>query len=561
MLLKTLLPAFAVLLTSCGETLPPFSNEFTAAIQLNQLGYYPNSPKKAIVAGEFAETPFKVVNMADQGISFEGMASNKLSWELAGGSYAVMDFSELSQPGKYTIYLSEVGYSYPFVIGEEVYKEAFKGATKSLFYQRAGIGLEEQYAGIWKREAGHLDDQVTFHPSSGRTGVASSPKGWYDAGDYGKYVVNGAFPLGQMLTLYEQYPDYLEDNMLNIPESGNGISDFLDEMKYELDWLLSMQDEDGGVFFKLTTKRFGGMVMPKLSEAERFIIGKGTASSLDLAAVSAKASRIFKSIDQEYADRCLETAQKAWKWAVNNPAVVYKNPEDVVTGEYGDSDFSQEFYWAAAELFVTTGSTEYLEYLRGNQVDFTFEPGESWRNHMHYLGAFTLIDNDMDKDLGVDLRSEILNAADNLVTLSNEIDYFQPISDFQWGSNSDVMNSAMIIAQAYRLDPQNRYLDTVLEITDYIFGKNPNGYSYLTGYGSKTPQFIHHRQSAGDGIAEPVPGLLAGGPNSDRQDASEVNYPEEAAPMRCWVDEEASYASNEICLNWNSALIYVLGFN
>lgn len=548
------------ILSSCAKIISPTDSDYTESIRLNQVGYYPNGPKKAVITAPSNSSSFQVFDVATMNKVYAGELTDELSWELAGEKVKIATFTALNQEGRFTLYIEGIGYSYPFEIKANMLQSALLGAIKSLYYQRVGMTLEEKHAGQWKRAAGHPDDKVAFHPSSGKTGYTSSPKGWYDAGDYGKYVVNGAFPLGQMLTLYEQYPDVVADGMLNIPESGNGVSDFLDELKYELDWLHTMQDEDGGLFFKLTTKRFGGMVLPELAVKPRFIIGKGTTSTLDFAAVAAKAARIYNDVDSIYAKSCLIAAEKAWNWAKNNPDVAYSNPEDIVTGEYGDKDFSQEFFWAAAELFASTKSEEYLQYLQQHPMDYQFKPGESWANFMHYLGAFTLIDQGEEASLIEPIKADILSTAQGLVEKTAKNDYFQPIDDFHWGSNSDVMNAAMIIAQAYRIDPRPAYLNAIQEITDYIFGKNATGYSFLTGFGTKRPMFIHHRPSAGDDIAEPVPGLLSGGPNSRKQDEKEVIYPKDAAPMQCWVDQEPSYASNEICLNWNSALIYVLGF-
>lgn len=549
-----------IFLQGCLENTPPEKNLNTDAIRINQVGYYPQSSKKAIVVDPGKATNFEIVEVSKMETVLTGDLSKSLSWDLAGETVKVADFSGLQESGSYKVYVEGIGYSHPFEIESAVLNDALKAAIKGQYYQRAGMGLEQAFADKWERALGHPDDSVLFHPSTGKSGFTSAPKGWYDAGDYGKYVVNGAFSLGQMMSYYEQYPDNIADGDLNIPESGNGVSDLLDEFKYELDWLLTMQDEDGGVFFKLTTKGFAGMVMPEEAVKPRYIIGKGTAPTLDFAAVLAKAARIFADVDPTYAQTCLEAAENAWAWAKNNDALIYNNPEDISTGEYGDSNFTQEFYWAAAELFVTTNSETYEEYLKTINIDFTFTPGESWANFMHYIGAIALLENLEENPIKEQLQQAILKEADRLVKMSKSNAYFQPVADFQWGSNSDVLNTAMIIAQAYRIKPDPSYLNSVQEITDYIFGKNATGYCFLTGFGTKTPQFIHHRPSSADGVSEPVPGLLSGGPNSHQQDKHEVDYPENAAPMKSWMDMEPSFASNEVCLNWNSAAVYVLGF-
>lgn len=549
-----------ILMMSCSQELPEITDAGHTAFRLNQIGYYPEAKKRFVVVDPSQAAVFQIVDLEVKKVVFKGELSESQYWELSGETVKSGEFSGLDSPGTYAVFIDSIGYSYPFEIKKNILNEAFKASIKALYFHRASFALEEKHAGQFTRQMGHPDDSVLFHPSVGRAGTVQSPGGWYDAGDFGKYVVNGAYSLGQLLVLLEQYPNVIGDKGLNIPESGNGINDYLDELKYEMDWLLTMQDEDGGVFFKLTTETFEGMILPEEATMQRYLFKKSTSAALDFAAVAAKFSRAIASIDAAYAKQCVNAAVRAWNWAETNPTIAFTNPEGVITGQYGDENFTQERYWAAAELYVATKEQAYLDYLTNNPIDFTFQPGESWANHMHYLGAFTILDHASDIELATILKTKILKTADDLVRRSKTNAYFQPISDFQWGSNSDVMNSAYLIAQAFRLDPKPLYLETVQEITDYIFGKNALGYSFLTGYGDKTPQNIHQRQSAADGIAEPLPGFLSGGPNAKKQDAHEVQYPDITYPMTTWVDQVPSFASNEICLNWNAPLTYVLGF-
>jgi len=556
----------SLLFVSCKNPLPlPLTEQaYNDQIRLNQIGYYPESSKKAVVVDTSGYTYFHIVDINKSEVIFTGKLSEPQQWDLAGEKVRIADFSEVTETGTYYILIDDIGYSYPFEIKPNVLRDALVGSVKGLYYQRAGMALEEQYAGQWKRAAGHPDDAVLYHPSSGRTaGIRSSPKGWYDAGDYNKYVVNGSFPLGQLLLVHDQYPNTFKDGDLDIPESGNKRNDYLDELRYEMDWLLTMQDDDGGLFFKLTAKKFEGYVLPKDAESPRYIVGKSTAASLDFAAVAAQAYRIYKNEDVDYAKKCLAAGKKAYQWAVENPTRVFKNPEDIRTGEYGDNDFSQEWLWANAELYLATQDTAYLEMLVKENWSFSYKTGDGWASFMRFSAAFSLLEHEdtIPENLYKNLRNGILKLSDELAITTKTNDYFQPISDFQWGSNSDVLNASLVLAQAYRLEPKAEYLQSVQYAVDYIFGKNAVGYSYLTGFGDRTPMHIHHRQSASDTVDEPVPGLLSGGPNNGKQDAaSGVVYPENASPMKSWTDHVDSYASNEICLNWNAPLTYVLAF-
>ncbi|MEM9143921.1 MAG: glycoside hydrolase family 9 protein, partial [Bacteroidota bacterium] len=248
---------------------------------------------------------------------------------------------------------------------------------------------------------------------------------------------------------------------------------------------------------------------------------------------------------------------------MKNPKVAFTNPEDIATGEYGDADFEDEWFWANAELLIATGDSSYLNRLQEKKLDFEFKPGESWTGFMRFLGMFSLLENksSIPEGLYKTLRKGILKEADRLVAKAQTSNYFLVIDDFHWGSNSDVLNAAMIMAMAYRLEKKKEYLVGVQQAMDYVLGANALGVSFVTGFGDSTPMHIHHRQSAADGVPEPVPGLLSGGPNSRLQDvAGGTVYPENVKPMKAWVDQEPSYASNEICLNWNAPLTYVLGF-
>ena len=242
---------------------------------------------------------------------------------------------------------------------------------------RVSIPLKEKYAGKWSRAKGHPDTQVLIHASAASTQrpegtVISSPRGWYDAGDYNKYIVNSGISTYTLLSLYEDFPVYMKTVKLNIPESGNGVPDLLNETLWNIRWMLTMQDpNEGGVYHKLTNAVFDGMVMPDKATTPRYVVQKSTAATLDFAAVMAQSARIFGKFPKELpglADSCLNAAKKAWDWAQKNPNLLYmqnamnqKFSPKVTTGEYGDRNVSDEFIWAACELFVTTKDDSYVK--------------------------------------------------------------------------------------------------------------------------------------------------------------------------------------------------------
>ncbi len=540
------------------------SNKKTAKIsdqiRINQIGFYPASVKQFTIVDTKASA-FKLVDSYNNKV-FSGELVDQGTWESSGEKVMLGDFSDFTAPGAYYVVVDDTIASFPFKIGENLYKPVLRAAIKSYYYQRASMPIEERYSNEYQRAAGHPDDKCIYHPSSGKSdGTLNSPGGWYDAGDYGKYVVNGSLSTGQMLLLLEQYPDVISDGSQNIPESRNDISDLWDELRYELDWLLTMQDDDGGVYFKLTAKGFGDFIMPEAYDLDRYIIGKGTASSLDFAAVLAQASRLYKEIDPKWSTEALEASIRAWNWAIKNDNIAFKNPEDVSTGEYGDDEFSDDFYWAAAELYLATEEDEYKVALTTYKQAYKHELADSWKRFVRNVGFHSLLENKemLDAQMFDDLSEGHIALADGILDKIAAHPYRIALDSFEWGSNSDIMNQAVILCMAHRLTGDEKYLIGAEQINDYIYGKNATGYCFLTGFGSKKVMFPHHRPSGADGVDDPVLGFIIGGPNNDRQDVDFVEYSSEF-PAKAYIDEEASFASNEVCLNWNAPAVYVLGY-
>lgn len=539
-----------------------------ASIQINQLGYSPQAVKEATVPAGFGDT-FDIVEQNSGRTVYSGALSAAARWPHSGESVRRADFSELTRPGHYRLRVPGLPESQPFLIDGPVYASLNDAAVKAFYFNRASTALEEAHAGVYARALGHPDEQVQIHGSAASAerpeGTAfPSPRGWYDAGDYNKYIVNSGISTYTLLAAYEHFPDYYQGRVLNIPESGDAVPDLLNEIMWNLSWMLTMQDpNDGGVYHKLTTKRFSGKVMPDNATEQRYFVKKGTAAALNFAAVMAAASRVYADYDTAFpgfSDISLKAAEAAWEWARANPAAVYRNPEDIHTGEYGDEDFNDEFAWAAAELYVTTGDPAYWEALKPTTVQISVpnwadSQGLAWLSLAQHRRAVpeaaqSLVDERI-RSLGDELYEQWRTSAAGVPMRAE---------DFVWGSNGVAMNSAMMLVAAYRLTDNERYLAPAQALMDYVLGRNPTGYSYVTGYGAKTPKHIHHRPSAADGIDAPVPGFLAGGPHSGQQDAADcpVSYPSDQ-PAKSYLDHWCSYASNEIAINWNAPLVYVSG--
>ncbi|WP_293751912.1 glycoside hydrolase family 9 protein [uncultured Paraglaciecola sp.] len=532
-------------------------------IKLNQVGFLPSDTKIAVVPSSQATT-FLLVNANDGSQVFTGQLSASQHWAPAKDEVSIADFSSVTAPGEYRIKVSGFADSNIVTINNDAFLAAHDAALKAYYFNRASSELLSKHAGIWSRPSGHADDNVLIHTSAASAqrpeGTAiSAPKGWYDAGDYNKYIVNSGISVYTLLVAYEHHPEFYQNRDIGIPESTDSSPDILDEIKWNLDWMMAMQDpNDGGVYHKLTTLNFSGAVMPSQGTAQRYVVQKGTAASLNFAASLAVASRIYQAFPQfaDVASEYRHAAELAWQWAQDNPNVAYVQPKDVSTGGYGDQVFLDEFSWAAAELFLLTADAQYLQQFKQLNVMPSI-PG--WSNSAA-LGYISLLNNGKTILSNDDYRQFLeryLALADNIVNLHQQSAYAVAMqnSDFVWGSNAVALNKAFVLLQAQRFTQNEKYKTAATGLLDYVLGRNPTDYSYLTGFGEKTPVDIHHRPSHADNVVAPVPGFVAGGAQSGQQDG--CSYPSKL-PASSYVDDWCSYSTNEVTINWNAPLVYVL---
>ena len=529
-------------------------------IRYNQLGYERNAPKRFLVA-DSAEHEFTVFDRNENPL-FTGTLDSGARWDLSEEYLRQGSLAGAAAGDTLSLLLPGSGERQQIRIGSDIYGMPFRAALKAFYFQRSGMALEKQFAGRWTRPAGHPDTACSLHVSTGKTGIINVGGGWYDAGDYGKYIVPAGVSVWLLLALHDHFPHSVSDS-LSLPESGNGVSDLLDEVRFEIEWMKRMQDVDGGVFFKVGTTAWDGFSMPHECTAPRYVIGKSTASTLDFAASTAKAARVYRTVDRSFSDDCRGRALRAWQWATANPDI--REPSETGgTGVYGDNAFNDEFFWAACELYLTTGKKEFRKYLSGHAASGKLADGASW-NRVGNFGLFSLIAHRRGLKLAItpDIRREIITAADRLVSAINRHPCRIPTEQFIWGSNDVLLNQAVTCCHAYIFTGKTAYRNAVLDVADYLFGRNATGYSFVTGFGERSPRNPHHRIMGSDDVDEPFPGFLVGGPNGVMQDAARgepgVYYPK-TAPACAYIDRVESYASNEIAITWNAALVFVLGF-
>lgn len=535
-------------------------------ILLNQVGYKPNFEKRAFITDDLEVKTFELIDNLTKETVYVGDISNSKFWAHSGTNVRIADFTSIQKPGNYSIV---VGNSSKVInIDSNIYKTLGTKSLETFYLARASEEITEKHAGIYARSLGHLDENVFIHASAASKErpegfVISSPSGWYDAGDYNKYIVNSGITVFTLLQLYELFPDYCGNLQLNIPENSNKIPDILDEVLVNLKWMQTMQDpNDGGVYHKLTSKEFCGMVMPASDNLGRFVVMKTTAVSLDFAAVMAKAHRIFSKFEKKLpglSESCLVASKKAWDWAQNNQNILYVQPKDIFTGQYDDNYIEDEKNWAAIELYLSTKNVEYLNHIQTNLKLNT----PHW-SKVEALGAFSLVstndeiaDSSAKEKISI-IKQKLLNTADKLFKTYESSAFKISIDSFAWGSNSDVANQGVLLMHAYKISKDKKYLKAAEASLHYILGSNPLNMCFVTGFGINSPKNIHDRRSSADAIEDPIPGLLVGGPTKEaRADCGEENY-KSNFPALSYVDMECSYGTNEIAINWNAPLVFLV---
>ncbi len=552
-------------------------------IRLNQVGYAIGESKIAIYLGKDS-----VAILRDSATGNEILRSvmgARTTWSLAKDTGRIFDFSQVEQPGTYLIRVSAQT-SQPVHIARNPYSDLYRASVKAFWHNRSSYETKASWAGDWARVAGHPDTAVVIHASAASAGRPKgtrirSPGGWYDAGDYGKYVVNSGISVWTLLHLHESASAFTDTATLNVPERTAG-SDLLDEILYNLRWMLTMQDpQDGGVYHKLTTAKFDAFEMPAADKATRYVFQKSTAAALDLAATAAHAARVLKDRPgfASLADSCRVAALAAWDWARANPKAYYDQADlnarfsdpaaiasdTVFTGEYGDKDVSDEFLWAGAELFLTTGIDSFAVQsgLSEKVKALTCINAPYW-GEVSALAWLTLLGQDARltgsmAGTGTTIRAAVLARADSNLAYRRSNGYRVPQGSVTWGSNSSYANNGMILWDAWRASQDSAYRNASLDALDYLLGRNATGYCFVTGFGTKSPMSPHHRPSFADGIVAPVPGFLVGGPNAHAPIDDGIFYVNSVDSAKVYRDVMGSYSTNEIAINWNAPLAFLAG--
>lgn len=526
-------------------------------IHLDQIGYFPLDRKLAVLTEGSDQGGFSVISISDDKEVYRGKLTGPVESRAAGERNYIADFSELTREGKYKLVVEGIGASYNFEIGEHIYEKAFNESLRFFYMQRCGEEIPKQYGGKWAHEVCHMQKAVIY----GTDKKIDVCGGWHDAGDYGRYVIATAKAIADLLSGYEGHKEaFLRD--IYVPRKEESLPYILEEVKNQLNWMLKMQDQaSGGVYHKVTGRVFPSYeAMPEEELHELVVCPISSVATGSFAAVMAMGYSYFKEADKERAAIYLEAAEKAWQALQQLPHEAFRNPADIKTGEYGGRSDTGHRLWASAELFRVTGKTIYKEnaeqYLNRTDIPYMYDwslcAGYGRKAYLQATGA--------DEKLCKKLKADILQQAEEILQTAKEESYATTNREepFVWGSNMYLLMAGNMLVDAYEIEAKEAYLIQAKEYVHYIFGKNPMGMCYVTGFGSFMTKNPHHRPTMAK--KEAPSGMLAGGANKGCQDemAQKILKANNTPMAKCYLDDYESFSTNEVDIYWNSVLVQLM---
>ena len=535
------------------EPVPTVDNH----LKVDQFGYLPLAKKIAVISnpqtGYNSAEPFtpsssyQIRKINNDAVVFRGTPT---AWN-GGATHAQsgdkvwwFDFSAVQEAGSYYVYDSlQKKRSYPFEIGNTVYRNLLKQAARTFFYQRSGFAKQTPHAqNPWTDGAAFLgtqqDTDCRLVTNTSATTSQNLQGGWFDAGDYNKYVPFTYGPLVDMLLAYQENPVVWTDDF-SIPESGNGIPDLLDEVKWELDWLRRMQQPNGSLLHKVSVTDFSATSPPSADTHVRRYGAASTDATATGAAVFALAAIQFKSLSdpqmQAYGNTLQTAAINAFAWANSNPAVLFNNTGfQSAAATYADNDRLSRRVAASAFLFVLTGDNTYKAFFDANynqthlmQWGFAYPFEATYQDALLYYaraaGATSSVKNAILSAYTASLKT---GNSDNLPAYLNQSDAYRAFlkdDNYTWGSNETKAHQGNMFfsMNTYNQDAANKisYRDAGMGFVHYLHGLNPTAYCYLTnmsGYGAEFSAPTMYHSWFGDGTVfdlNPPPGYLMGGAN------------------------------------------------
>jgi endoglucanase len=444
-----------------------------------------------------------------------------------------VDLSALTRPGRYRL-LGAGASSDPFVVGEQIYRPALAAGLKSFYFQRCRVPLLAPHA-QWqgqrfeRRQACHGHQEVGWdlaeHPRKGRRWELVG--GWHDAGNFDMYVASTAVAAQTLLLAYQWAPAAFPDGQSHIPESGNGQPDLLDETRQALLWILSLQEPAGGVRHGEAAIAWSPEGPADADRSERWVGQVSSSATAKAVTVLAQAARLYADRDKAFAQRCRRGAEAGWRYLREHPQHVRAGrpgggAQPLWDDEPGFTDVGARF-GAAVAIWGLTGDAQALRSARGfmSSAEETRDIERivlgAWANTSRLALWALATDERTPAELRAEARGRLLAAAELVRKGVDKADGYRcasSVDDYFWASNSNLMEKVHLLMMAARLaaaSDQAVLIDAARDQWHWILGRNPNGYSMVTGVG-KGPDRIYHMEW---GPREPPPpGYLIDGPNS-----------------------------------------------
>jgi endoglucanase len=518
-------------------------------IRLNSLGFLSTSQKKASIKAD-SVSAFYVKSSPSGDLIYTGTATDFGMNSDTSEHIWIADFSSVTASGNYYLDVPGVGQSFVFPIGDDVYNFAFYTVFRGFYLWRCGTAVSGMHNGYtYSHAACHMNDAYLDYVGGGHT-IRDGKGGWHDAGDYNKYVVNAGVTVGVLGMAWLHFKDKISTIDINLPDTASGYPDFLKEIKWETDWLLktAYSDGSGKVSHKVSAINFCGTIMPEAETTSRYFTDWGSAATADFVAMLAMASRLFRPYDETYANTCLNAALNSYWFLYNNPANKSPDQSAFKTGTYNTDD-TDDRLWAAAEIWEATGNTiAHQDFIsRANVYSNKINWSMDWGN-VENLGMFTYyMSTRTGKNSAIidDIRNDTIQTANSYAGSMSSHGYGRVLgTSYWWGINGTLARAALTLYMANIMSPNMNYINAIQAIVDHLFGRNYYCRSWVTGLGNNPPLYPHDRRSGADGIIPPWPGYLVGGPQPN---------------ATSWIDSADDYTTNEIAINWNSALVYALG--
>jgi len=515
-----------------------------ASIFINQIGYLPKDSKIAFVTGaeKGSENQFTLVNHKTGEVVYTGPLLGTPEDATVGEPVFTGDFSAVTAQGEYHVCINGKE-SFPFKIAAYVYDDVYYSALNYFTEARCGNGIC------------HTGKAEVY----GTNEIRNVQGGWHDAGDYGRYVIAGTKTIMDLLLGF------------NLKNQNYKRFDILDEVRFELEWLLQMQREDGGVYHKISCYHFCGFIMPAEEKDKLVLAPVSTSATADFAGCLAYAANYYKETDKKFADTLLKAAVKAQNYLFAHEDELYINPPEITTGGYGDRDVSDERYFALCSLFAATGDENYLNHalkIKTEKKAETPDPEKPWAGGWRegfgwpfvtgYGTEILLQNQDMIKNAAVveEIKTDIIAQAEKTMDFAKKAAFNFCSRFIFWGSNGAICDLAHVLVMAYKLTGRSEFMEVAKAQINYILGCNPVNYCYVTGAGTKSPVNPHHRPSGARGKV--YNGMLVGGPCAGLHDEYAKKHLENVAPLKCYADAVPSYSTNEVAIYWNSAFVYLL---